>query len=65
MRWNDEEEEGRAFTDWKPFDHPQLGPVEIGGGDFKFHQENLPVGYLPDLCQKISAWTLATISLNP
>jgi hypothetical protein len=22
-----------AFVDWRPFDHPQLGPVEIGGWD--------------------------------
>lgn len=48
MRWNDEEEEGRAFTDWTPFEHPQLGLVEIGGWDSKFHQENLPVRYLPE-----------------
>lgn len=65
MRWNDEEEGGRAFMDWTPFEHPQLGLVEIGGWDSKFHQENLPVRYLPDLCQKMSAWTLSTISLNP
>ncbi len=65
MRWNDEEEGGRAFMDWTPFEHPQLGPVEIGGWDSKFHQQNLPVRYLPDLCQKMSAWTLSTISLNP
>lgn len=65
MRWNDEEGGGRAFMDWTPFEHPQLGLVEIGGWDSKFHQENLPVRYLPDLCQKMSAWTLSTISLNP
>lgn len=22
---------GQGFVDWRPFDHPQLGPVEIGG----------------------------------
>ena len=22
---------GRYIKDWEPFDHPQLGPVEIGG----------------------------------
>jgi murein tripeptide amidase MpaA len=65
MHWNDEEENGQAFTDWTPFEHPQLGQVEIGGWDFKFHQENLPVRYLPELCQKMSTWTLSTISLNP
>jgi hypothetical protein len=31
LRWNDEEMDGKLFVDWKPFDHPQLGQVEIGG----------------------------------
>jgi murein tripeptide amidase MpaA len=65
MRWNDEEEGGQAFMDWTPFEHPQLGPVEIGGWDDKFHEQNLPVKYLPDLCETMSTWTLSTIVLNP
>lgn len=31
LRWNDEQLGGRGFVDWRPFDHPQLGRVEIGG----------------------------------
>ena len=31
LRWNEEEWDGKIFVDWKPFDHPQLGEVEIGG----------------------------------
>jgi hypothetical protein len=31
LRWNDTEMEGKIFVDWQPFDHPQLGEVEIGG----------------------------------
>lgn len=31
LRWSDQNMEGRLFIDWKPFDHPQLGKVEIGG----------------------------------
>jgi hypothetical protein len=31
LRWNDTEMNGTIFVDWKPFDHPQLGDVEIGG----------------------------------
>ncbi len=30
LAWIDEHAEG-GFVDWQPFDHPQLGPVEIGG----------------------------------
>ncbi len=31
LRWNDTEMGGKIFVDWKPFNHPQLGQVEIGG----------------------------------
>ncbi|MCH7563147.1 MAG: hypothetical protein IH968_04910 [Gemmatimonadetes bacterium] len=33
FRWNDEVLDGTGFIDWKPFDHPQLGPIEVGGWD--------------------------------
>ncbi len=31
IRWNDEQLDGKGYVDWHPFDHPQLGPVELGG----------------------------------
>ncbi len=40
--YNDEEFGGRYFQDWTPFDHPQLGPVEIGGWHTKFWGQNPP-----------------------
>ena len=39
LRWDDEEQGGAAFKEWQPFDHPQLGAVEIGGWR-KFGQNN-------------------------
>ena len=34
-KWSDEH--GEYWFPWRPFDHPQLGPVEIGGADsFRF-----------------------------
>ncbi len=32
LRWFDEHHPG-SYVDWYPFDHPQLGPVELGGWD--------------------------------
>jgi len=40
--WDDEENDGRAFTEWTPFDHPVLGAVEIGGWHPKFFSQNAP-----------------------
>jgi murein tripeptide amidase MpaA len=31
LAWSDRELEGAAYVDWYPFEHPQLGPVELGG----------------------------------
>ncbi len=31
FRWNDEAMGGKLFVDWHPYEHPTLGPVEIGG----------------------------------
>jgi len=31
MAWHDAHPEEGAFVEWEPYDHPQLGPVEIGG----------------------------------
>ncbi|MEE8469648.1 MAG: hypothetical protein V3T22_14400, partial [Planctomycetota bacterium] len=33
FEWNDRVLEGTGFVAWKPFEHPQLGPVELGGWD--------------------------------
>ncbi|MDQ1423973.1 MAG: hypothetical protein QOD72_1471, partial [Acidimicrobiaceae bacterium] len=42
LRWNDENFGGRLYVDWMPFDHPQLGPVEIGGWNWLFSWTNPP-----------------------
>lgn len=31
LAWIDDHNNGEGFVDWQPFDHPQLGRVEIGG----------------------------------
>ena len=33
LKWSDEHCAGQAHADWKPFHHPQLGAIEIGGWD--------------------------------
>lgn len=40
LRWNDTELDGRIFVDWRPFLHPQLGEVEIGGWVSKVYDPN-------------------------
>jgi hypothetical protein len=49
LRWLDEhstDERTRGFVDWYPFDHPQLGPVELGGWNGLYSWTNPPPGLL-------------------
>lgn len=42
LHYSDEHLGGRGFVDWAPFDHPQLGPVEIGGWSHMYTFRNPP-----------------------
>jgi murein tripeptide amidase MpaA len=41
LEWSDREARGRCFVDWYPFDHPQFGPLFLGGWD-PLHLNNPP-----------------------
>ena len=42
LRWSDEQCGGQAHVDWYPFQHPQLGAVELGGWDRMNYWRNPP-----------------------
>ncbi|MDP9455771.1 MAG: M14 family metallopeptidase [Actinomycetota bacterium] len=65
LRWNDEALGGEGFVDWKPFDHPQLGRVEIGGWKTKFTFQNPPPEFLEAECEKLARFALAHASCAP
>ncbi len=46
LRWLDTEFDGEGFVNWEPYDHPDLGAVEIGGWKLKFTRQNPPLPYL-------------------
>lgn len=46
LAWQDQELGGQGFVNWHPFTHPQLGPVEIGGWNWKYALQNPPEGPL-------------------
>lgn len=62
LRWLDKQDaatQKRLFVDWKPFDHPQLGEVLIGG--FVSHeQQNQTLTALRPLAAKCTEFTMAT-----
>lgn len=58
FQWLDNELEGQGFTNWASFEHPQLGPVEIGGWDPKFVLQNPPEKLLHQECHKNCLFTI-------
>jgi hypothetical protein len=46
LRWDDEENDGAGFIEWKPARHPVYGDIEIGGFNLKFFSQNPPSKHL-------------------
>ena len=46
VRWADMHLGGKGYYDWKPFEHPDLGAVEIGGWDAIYAFRNPPPMFL-------------------
>jgi murein tripeptide amidase MpaA len=42
LAWNDDMLGGRGYVDWYPFEHPELGEVELGGWDIMYCWGNVP-----------------------
>ena len=58
LRWCDERFSGSCFKPWTPFDHPQLGKVEIGGFNPKFFSQNGPPEVLEEWARKQAMFNL-------
>ncbi len=59
FEWNDRELFGKGFFNWRQYDHPQLGEVEIGGWNPKFVKQNPPHQLLEQECHKMCQFLLA------
>jgi hypothetical protein len=46
LRWDDEDNDGAGFIEWKPARHPVYGDIEIGGFNPKFFSQNPPAKHL-------------------
>jgi len=74
LKWNDTEMDGKLFIDWEPFDHPQLGRVEIGGFTSKIYDKKYktytsvmctPSPVFEDFLKKHAEWNLYLVSMSP
>lgn len=63
LNWIDDLADG-GFVDWAPFDHPQLGPVEIGGF-VPGVRVNPPAELEDDLADEQAAFAAAVLDMLP
>src|SRR5207248_11373287 len=65
IRWSDEKLDGLAHAGWRPFNHPQLGPVEIGGWNRFQAFGNPPPKLLERELARFPQWIVWQALLSP
>ena len=65
LEWNDRVLGGSGFVAWYPFDHPQLGPVELGGWDSLYTWSNPPHALLEREVAKFPQWLVWQLLISP
>ena len=65
LRWSDEALGGRGYIDWYPFNHPQLGQVELGGWDAMYAWSNPPPQFLEQEIARFPEWLVWHLLISP
>jgi hypothetical protein len=65
LRLFDEEAGGRGVMPWRPFEHPQLGEVELGGLEVKFGVLNPPGPLLARELERAVPFALGAMGAAP
>jgi hypothetical protein len=65
LRWDDEENDGAGFIEWKPARHPVYGDIEIGGFDPKFFSQNPPAKHLEPWVRNEALFNIEMVKYLP
>lgn len=65
LKWSDEVLEGKGYVDWYPFDHPELGEIELGGWDWLFTLKNPPHHLLEKEIAPFADWLIWHLLISP
>jgi murein tripeptide amidase MpaA len=65
LRWSDEKLGGKGYINWYPFDHPQLGRVELGGWDAMYAWSNPPPEFLEKEIARFPDWLVWHLLISP
>ena len=65
LKWSDEVLEGKGYVDWYPFEHPELGPVELGGWNWLYAFKNPPQQFLKNEIAPFADWLVWHLLISP
>ena len=65
LQWSDAVLEGKGYVDWYPFDHPQLGRVELGGWNALYTVINPPPQFLEKEIAPFADWLVWHLLISP
>jgi murein tripeptide amidase MpaA len=65
LKWSDEVLEGEGYVDWYPFEHPELGPVELGGWNWLYALKNPPPELLEKEIAPFADWLVWHLLISP
>ena len=65
LNWLEENGDAEPYVAWYPFEHPQLGAVEIGGYDQMYTWRNPPPSLMGEEAEKNTAYALALADMLP
>ena len=65
LQWSDDALDGQGYVDWYAFEHPVLGPVELGGWNFQYAWRNPPPQYLEQEIAPFSDWIIYQALATP
>jgi hypothetical protein len=65
LRWDDEQNDGLGFFEWKAAKHPVYGDIEIGGFDPKFFSQNPPAKHLEPWIKNEAMFNIEMIKYLP
>lgn len=65
LKWVDENIGADGYVDWQPFQHPQLGEVELGGWNTLFTWRNPPEAFMEKEAERHTPFILTMADLLP
>ncbi len=65
LHWSDEKLGGKGYIDWYPFNHPQLGQIELGGWDAMYAWSNPPPEFLEKEIARFPDWLVWHLLISP